>query len=200
MVSNSSPPVKVDCPDSEADMTPYGGMELWLRSAIPSGPFRVLPAGIRREQGWMDGQMLLSLWLLFILGCDCAKDVDRLEADEGPCGPVGRDEVRILGCCAGRSSAATGTSGRFRRRIGSWTDFTRTTTTQRVESVRKGVAHVPVPSAAPLAEANRRLLPMAAEHAGRRRATPDVDATIVPSGRQEALFTHRAASRTHSRE
>ena len=97
MVSNSSPPVKVDCPDSEADMTPYGGMELWLRSAIPSGPFRVLPAGIRREQGWMDGQMLLSLWLLFILGCDCAKDVDRLEADEGPCGPVGRDEVRILG-------------------------------------------------------------------------------------------------------
>ena len=97
MVSNSSPPVKIDCSDSEADMTPYDGVELWLRSAMPSGAFRDLPAGIRHEQGWMDGQMLLSLWLLYILGYDCAEGVDRLEADEGPCGPVGRDEARILG-------------------------------------------------------------------------------------------------------
>ena len=97
MISNSSPPVKVDFSDSEADMTPYGGVELSLRSATRSGAFRDLPAGIQRERGWTDGQMLLSLCLLNILGYDCVEDVDRLEADEGLCRLVGRHETRILG-------------------------------------------------------------------------------------------------------
>ena len=83
MVSNSSLPVKVDFSDSEADMTPYGGVELWLRSAMPSGAFRDLPAGTCREQRWTHRQMLLSLWLLDILGYDCLEDVDRLEEKRG---------------------------------------------------------------------------------------------------------------------
>ena len=78
-------------------MTPYGGVELWLRSATPSGAFRDLPAGIRRERGWTDGQMLLSPCLLNILGYDCVEDVDRLEADECLCRLVGRHEARMLG-------------------------------------------------------------------------------------------------------
>ena len=97
MFSSSSPPVKVDFSDSEADMTPYSGVELRLRSATLSGAFHNLPAGIRREQGWTDGQMLLSLCLLNILGHDCVEDVDRLEAVEGLCRLAGRHEARILG-------------------------------------------------------------------------------------------------------
>ena len=77
-------------------MTPYGGVELLLRSAQRSGSLRVLSAGIRREQVRTDGQMLLSLCLLNILGDDCVEDVDRLDADEGLCRQVGRHEARIL--------------------------------------------------------------------------------------------------------
>ena len=61
---------------------------------------------------------------------------------------------------------------------------------------------MPVPSATltPLVEANRRLVAMAVEHADLRKATLDVDATIVPSGKREALFTYRATNGTHPGE
>ena len=204
MISNSSPPVKVDFSDSEADMTPYGGVELWLRSATRSGAFRDLPAGIRREQGWTDGQMLLSLCLLNILGYDCVEDVDRLEADEGLCRLVGRHETRILRVSR-RKLRRRHRKGRKRtfpssRSLLDWLHAHHDDAAGRERP--EGSAYVPVPSAtlAPLSEANRRLVAMAAEHAGLRKATLDVDATIVPSGKQEALFTYRAANGTHSGE
>ena len=78
-------------------MTPHGGVELWLRSASQSGVFRDLPDGIARGQGWTEGQLLLSLCLLNILGYECAEDLDRMEADEGLCVPVRRHERRIPG-------------------------------------------------------------------------------------------------------
>ena len=62
-------------------MTPHGRVELWLRTASRSGVFRDLPAGIARGQGWTEGQLLLSLCLLNILGYECAEDLDRMEAD-----------------------------------------------------------------------------------------------------------------------
>ena len=66
----------------------------------------------------------------------------------------------------------------------------------------KGEAYVPVPSAtlALLAEANRRLVAQTVAHAELRRATVDVDATIVASGKKEALPTYRAAKGTHPGE
>ncbi len=69
MVSNSSPPVEADSWDSEAEKTPCGGVVLRLRSVTLSGAFPNLPAGTRREQGWTDGQMLSSLYLLNIKYC-----------------------------------------------------------------------------------------------------------------------------------
>ena len=61
---------------------------------------------------------------------------------------------------------------------------------------------MPVPSSTltPLVEANRWLVAMAVDHAALRKATLDVNATIVPSGRREALFTYRAANGTHQGE
>ena len=97
MISYSDPPVKVQFSDSQADMTPDGGVELWLRVAARSGAFRDLPVGIDRRQGWTDGQMILSLCLLNILGWDCADDLDRMEADRGLCRLVRRHEAEILG-------------------------------------------------------------------------------------------------------
>ena len=61
---------------------------------------------------------------------------------------------------------------------------------------------MPVPSTtlAPLVEANRRLVAMAVDQAELRKATLDANAAIVPSGKQEALFTYRAGSGTHPGE
>ena len=201
MVSISSPPVKIDFSDSEAEMTPYSGVELWLRSATLSGAFRDLPVGIRREQGWTDGQMLLSLCLLNILGHDCAEDLDRLEADEGLCRLVGRREARILGVSR-RKLKRRQRKGRKRTfpspcSLLDWLHGHHDDAADRKRP--EGEAYVPVPSAtlAPLVEANRRLVAMAVEHTELRKATLDVDATIVPSGKREALLTYRAGNGTH---
>ena len=53
---------------------------------------------------------------------------------------------------------------------------------------------------APLAEAIRRPLAQTVAHAEFRRATVDVDVTIVPSGKKEAFPTSRAAKGTHPGE
>ena len=49
-------------------------------------------------------------------------------------------------------------------------------------------------------EVNRRLVAQTVSHAELRRATVDVDATIVPSGKKEALATYRSATGTHPGE
>ena len=201
MISNSSPPVKVDFSDSEADRTPYGGVELWLRSATRSGAFRDLPSGIQREQRSTDRQMLLSLCPLNIQGYDCVEDVDRLEAKEGLCRLVGRHETRIQRVSR-RKLRRRHRKGRKRtfpssRSLLDWLHAHHDDAAGRERP--EGSAYVPVPSATlvPPSEANRRLVAMAAEL---RKATLDVDATIVPSGKQEALFTYRAANGTHPGE
>ena len=204
MVSYSEPPVKVQFSDSEADMTPNGGVELWLRAAEQSGAFRDLPAGVSGLQGWTDGQMILSLSLLNVLGRECADDLDRMEADEGLCRLVSHHEARILGVSR-RSLRRWHRKGRQRtfpssRSLLDWLHGHEDEAAGRARA--KGEAYVPVPSAtlAPLAEANRRLVAQTVSHAELRRATVDVDATIVPSGKKEALSTYRAARGTHPGE
>ncbi len=61
---------------------------------------------------------------------------------------------------------------------------------------------MPAPSAslALVAEASHRLVAQTVAHAELRRATVDVDATIVASGKKEALPTYRAAKGTHPGE
>ena len=204
MVSYSDPPVKVQFSDSEAGMTPNGGVELWLRAAEQSGAFRDLPAGVSGRQGWTDGQMMLSLCLLNVLGWECADDLDRMEADEGLCRLVSRHEARILGVSR-RSLRGRHRKGRQRtfpssRSLLDWLHGHEDEAAGRARA--KGEAYVPVPSAtlAPLAEANRRLVAQTVAHAELRRATLDVDATIVPSGKKEALATYRSAKGTHPGE
>ena len=185
-------------------MTPYGGVDLLLRSATRSGSLRVLSAGIRREQVWTDGQMLLSLCLLNILGDDCVEDVDRLDADEGLCRQVGRHEARILRMSR-RKLKRRHWKGRQRTfpspcSLLHWLHGNHDDAADRKRP--EGEAYVPVPSSTltPLVEANCWLVAMAVDHAALRKATLDVNATIVPSGRREALFAYRAANGTHQGE
>ena len=204
MLPHSNPPVKVQFSDSEAGMTPNAGVELWLRSAEQSGVFRDLPAGVAGRQGWTDGQILLSLCLLNNLGWECADDPDQMEADEGLCRLVSRHEARILGVSR-RSLRRRHRKGRRRtfpssRSLLDWLHRHEDEAAGRART--KGEANVPVPSAtlAPPAEASRRLVAQTVAHAELRRATVDVDATLVASGKNGALPTYRAAKGTHPGE
>ncbi len=134
----------------------------------------------------------------------CADDLDRMEADEGLCRLVSRHEARILGVSR-RSLRGRHRKGRQRtfpssRSLLDWLHGHEDEAAGRARA--KGEAYVPVPSAtlAPLAEANRRLVAQTVAHAELRRATLDVDATIVPSGKKEALATYRSAKGTHPGE
>ena len=204
MVSYSDPPVNVQFSDSEAGMTPSADVELWLRSAKQSDVFRNLPAGAAGPQGWTDGQMLLSLCLLNILGWECADDLDRMEADEGLCRLVSRHEARILDVSR-RSLRRRQRKGRQRtfpspRPLLDWLHRHEDEAAGRART--KGEAYVPAPSAtlAPLVEVNRRLVAQTVAHAEVRPATVDVDATLLPSGKKEASPTYRAAKGTHAGE
>ncbi len=122
-----------------------------------------------------------------------------MEADEGLCRLVSRHEARILGVSR-RSLRRRQRTFPSPRSLLDWLHGHEDEAAGRVR--RKGEAYVPVPSAtlAPLAEANRRLVAKTVAHAELRRATVDVDATFVPSGKKEALSTDRAGKGTHPEE
>ncbi len=131
------------------------------------------------------------------VGYERVENVDRLEADECPCRLVGRHEARILGASR-RNLKRRHRKGRTLPSTRSLPDRLHGHHDDAADRKRpEGEACVPVPSATPLAEANRRPVAMAAEHADLRKATFDVDATIVPGGGREPLFTYRAANGTH---
>ena len=182
-MSHSDHPVKVQFSDSEAGMTPNAGVELWLRAAEQRGVFRDLPAGVAGFQGGTDGQMLLSLCLLNILGWECADDLDRMKADEGLCRLVSRHEARILGISR-RSLRRRQRTFPSPRSLLDWLHGHEDEAAGRARA--NGEAYVPVPSAtlAPLVEANRQLVAQTVAHAELRRATVDVDATPCRAGRR----------------
>ena len=83
--------------DSEAGMTANGGVELRHLAAMQSGAFGDLPAGVAGRHGWTDGQIMLPLCQLDILGWKCADDLDRMKADEALCLLLSRHEARMPG-------------------------------------------------------------------------------------------------------
>ena len=68
MVLHSTSPGRIGLSNLRGDMTPHGGVELWVRAALRSDVFRHLLEEIARGQGWTEGQLLLLLCPLNILG------------------------------------------------------------------------------------------------------------------------------------
>ena len=74
-----------------------GGVVLWLELLRRSGVFRNLAVRVAGAQGWSDGQMMLTMLLLNVIGHERVSDVDALEADRSLCRLVRDYEPDLLG-------------------------------------------------------------------------------------------------------
>lgn len=65
--------------------------------AAPQRGVRTLPVQVAGAQGWSDGQMMLAVLLLNVIGHERVSDVDALEADRSLCRLVRDYEPELLG-------------------------------------------------------------------------------------------------------
>ena len=96
-MSQGIPPFKYENDKQKSNMTCSGGLPVYLDLAhaaeLPKSIERHLKAS-SDNQGRTDGQVVMSLILLNLLGGDCVEDLNRLESDEGLC-PIIKDSSRI---------------------------------------------------------------------------------------------------------
>ena len=142
--------------------------------------------------------MLLSLLALNIPGFCCAAYLDRLEADPGLCELVRRMEPKVLGRSR-RHLERRHRGGRGRtfpspRSLLDWPDGHHDA--EAAQDRIKGEAIVPklTASLAVSQEASHRLLTGTVAVRGLRRLMLDIDATIIPSTKQQALLTYQSAT------
>jgi Transposase DDE domain group 1 len=187
---------------TESGMTALAGLPAYLEMAIVSGLTdsieRHLKVCSSKEQGWTDTQIVMSLILLNIAGGDCVDDLRILEKDEGL--------VRLL--------HRTGFSGHPRKERRAqekrWRkERTRTFPSPSVvfrylaafanasEESRRAMGRAFIPAAnehlRALWQVNRDLLRFAQKQTPQTQATMDMDATIVETTKQDALYSYQGS-------
>jgi hypothetical protein len=177
-------PYKYEEEKKPAGMTSLAGLPLYLDLAFALG----LPQSIERHlhlrpsQGWTDSRMVLSLVLLALAGGDCVDDLKVLEADEGFCRILERIEPKDASRWRAKTSRTVPSpSAVFRYLTGFHT----------LDVSVQGAASVPRPGAlAGLARINRDLVGAVQKRSPCATATLDIDATVVETGKREALFCY----------
>jgi len=180
-------------------MTALAGLPAYLELMEVAGVRESIARNVRLRadsQGWTDGEVLIALLLLNLAGGEAVDDLRLLEADEGFC--------RVL-----RESRWHGRSGGERRRNQRrWRKHKQRSVPspsavfrylagfhdEREELKRvAGSAFVPRPGEGlrGLARVNAELLAFVQRHAPSRIATLDMDATLVESDKQQALYSYQ---------
>jgi hypothetical protein len=195
-------PFRYECEPTESGMTALAGLPAYLEMAIVSGLTHSIQRHLEvcaiKEQGWTDTQIVMSLILLNIAGGDCVDDLRILEQDAGL--------VKLL-----RRVGFSGHPRKERReqerrwRKERQRAFPSPSVVFRYlaafvnpaeESQRvMGQAFIPVLSKPlkALQQTNHDLLRFAQKHSPQREATLDIDATIVETTKQDALFSYQGS-------
>lgn len=154
--------------------------------------------GLRQHPaGWTDAQLVLSLMLLNLAGGDCVDDLERLEADEGFTRLLRRVEDRHLPRWKRRERETRWRKGGRPRAIPSPSAMRRYLRQFRNPEeealIQQGRAYVPEPSSALVAlrKVAARLLAHAQRVSPEKVATLDLDATLVPTTKREALYAYK---------
>ena len=96
MIVEKSFPIKPEFSPIQ-DTTPFSGVLPFLKILVDGKILHRLPGERLRSQGWLDGQMILSIMLLNLLGFDHVSDIDRLEDDRVLCRILGKIEPHLFG-------------------------------------------------------------------------------------------------------
>jgi len=181
---------------SNSGLTALGGLPLYLDMVKQSG----LAMAIRRHirvagpQGWLDLQMTLAVVFLNLAGGDCVEDLERLEQDNGFASVLRSLERELLSRTERRSLEHRWRRSRERTvpspsSLSAWLERFHDPASPKAVA---GTAFIPAVSEAlrDIWDANQALLGFIQSNRPVTRATLDMDATLVPTHKRDALYCY----------
>ena len=195
-------PFRYECEPTESGMTALAGLPAYLELAIVSGLTdsiqRHLGECAKKEQGWTDTQIVMSLVLLNIAGGDSVDDLRILEKDEGLV-----KVVRQLGFSGHPRKERREQERRWRkerkRAFPSPSVVFRylTSFVNPAEETKRARGQAFIPAANERLQALRRVNPDLLRFAQRKspqtEATLEMDASIVETTKQDTLFSYQGS-------
>ena len=192
-------PFKYEEEIKEGGLTALGGLPMYLDLAHVVG----LRGSINRHvmvrqggQGWTDAQMILTLVLLNLAGGDCVEDLRIMEVDEGFCRVLERVETHGMRRRERRDLERRWRKER-RRAVPSPSSVFRYLSWFHDEEEEKHRephrAYIPRRNVhlEGLGMVNRDLLSFVQSRSAQTVATLDIDATLVETNKEEALYSYK---------
>jgi hypothetical protein len=183
-------------------MTALAGLPAYLELAsvarLPDSLQRHLEKCHLKEQGWTDTQIIMSLILLNIAGGDCVDDLRILEKDEGLVKVLQRVGFTGHPRKERREQERRWRKERKRAFPSPSVIFRYLKNFANVEDEKQramGKAYIPAPNEALLAlgRVNPDLLSFAQKHSRQSQVTLEMDASIVETNKQDALFSYQGS-------
>jgi hypothetical protein len=178
-------------------MTALAGLPVYLDLASVLGVGDHIRTHMRvKAQGWTDEQMILSLILLNLAGGDCVDDLKILEKDEGFGKVLGRVETKGLSRQQRRATERRWRKKQYRS-VPSPSALFRYLAAfhyaEEEEKREKGKAFIPAPNQhlSALVKVNRDFVASVQKRHPRADATLDMDATLVATQKDDALFSYK---------
>ena len=178
-------------------MTALAGLPVYLDLASVLGLGDHIRTHLQvKTQGWTDEQMILSLILLNLAGGDCVDDLKILEKDEGFCKVLSRVETKGLTRQQRRSQERRWRKKQHRsvpspsalfRYLEAFHD------PLEEKKREQGKACIPAPNQhlQGLIKVNRNFVASIQKRHSRTEATLDMDATLVETLKEDALFSYK---------
>jgi hypothetical protein len=196
-------PFKYKVENKQTGMTALAGLPAYLDLAQAAGLRGSVEkhVGARREssQGWTDSQIVMSLVLLNLAGGDCVDDLRSLETDEGLCRVMRQVEHHGLPRQQRRELERRHRKSRERTFPSPSPVFRYLKKFHDPEAVKNrpsGKAFIPAANEhlAGLSAVNRDLLSFQQRNKPCAMATIDMDATLVATSKEEALYGYKGYS------
>ena len=185
---------KYEVENQGVGLSGMGGIGPYLDLACRSGMVRSIEQNVkaRGEQGWTDAESVLSLVMLNLVGGECVEDVDKLETDKGFCLLFGKAVSQGLSGKGRRGLKKRWRKGKSRSVPSSSSVFRYLAEfhDRAQEGLREaGRAFIPLPNEAlkGLCKVNKDFIGFVQTNRSERRATLDMDATLVESEKATAL-------------
>lgn len=181
----------------DTGMTGLAGLPVYLDLMHAMGLSDMIGRHLQMKQrGWTDAQMVLSLMLLNIAGGDCVEDLSKVQKDEGFCRILRRMEQHGMRRQERREMERRWRKERWRsipspsavfRYLSAFHDE------DQEDKRREGKAFIPVPNQhlRGLAKVNQEMVAFMQKIGPRKTATLDQDATLVATGKRDALFSYK---------